>query len=121
MARCGVDFGTSNSAVALPDGRLLTVSPTARDPRLFRSVLFFPEDDTAYYAGDDAIAHYVADGAGRFLQSIKSWLPSTSFRATQIRNRMVTLEELVTLILRPLKTAAEQSLGEPLDEVVMGR
>lgn len=121
MNRCGVDFGTSNSAVALPSGRLLTVSPTARDPRLFRSVLFFPEEETTYYAGEPAIEHYVSDGAGRFVQSVKSWLPSTSFRATQIRNRMVTLEELVNLILRPLKAAAEASEGVTFDEVVMGR
>lgn len=121
MSRCGVDFGTSNSAVALPSGELLRVAHGARDARLFRSVLFFPEDDTSIYAGEEAIEQYVADGVGRFIQSVKSWLPSTGFRATQIRNRMVTLEELVSLILRPLKAAAEASFGGPLDEVVMGR
>ena len=45
MAACGLDFGTSNTAIALPDGTVLPISPGYTDPRLYRSVIFFPEDE----------------------------------------------------------------------------
>ena len=71
MAACGLDFGTSNSTVALPSGEALAVDPTAPAPRLFRSVLFFPEDQEADLAGQRAIDEYLERSEGRFIQSIK--------------------------------------------------
>jgi hypothetical chaperone protein len=121
VASCGLDFGTSNSAVALPSGEVLQVSPGAREPRLFRSVLFFPEGETAFFTGQEAIDRYLEDGAGRFLQSVKAWLPSASFGATQIRNRPFTLEELVAMMLRRLREAASACAKVKLDDVVLGR
>ena len=49
-------------------------------------------------AGAAAIARYLDEPAGRFIQSVKSWLPSRSFTHTQIRHRPVTLEDLVALV-----------------------
>src|SRR5687767_6843436 len=100
MAVCGIDFGTSNSALALPSGEVLRVDPSADNQHLLRSVLFFPEEETASYVGEDAISRYLEEGAGRFIQSIKSWLPSRSFHSTQIRSRSMTLDALVALVLR---------------------
>jgi hypothetical chaperone protein len=118
---CGLDFGTSNSAVALPDGRVLTVDPRAELPQLFRSVLFFPEEETSTFVAAEAIERYLEEGAGRFIQSVKSWLPSKGFHATQIRNRPYKLEDLVALLLRTLKSRAEAEVGAPLSRVVLGR
>ena len=123
MPACGLDFGTSNSALALPDGTVLPVDPAARggaDPRLLRSVLFFPQDGAEVFAGAEAIERYLDEGEGRFIQSVKSWLPSAAFRATNIRSRTFLLEELVAIVVRRLREAAMKVAG-PLDEVVMGR
>ena len=65
--RCGLDFGTSNSAVALSTGEVLVLEPAAAQPRLSRSVLFFPEDTTDVLAGGPAIERYLEDNAGRFI------------------------------------------------------
>ena len=54
MAVCGLDFGTSNSAVALPSGEVLRIDAHAPEPRLFRTVLFFPEDTADVLAGQRA-------------------------------------------------------------------
>ncbi len=116
--RCGVDFGTSNSAVALSTGEVLKVEPTGR---LSRSVLFFPEDTGEVLAGGPAIERYLEDNAGRFIQSMKTWLPSSTFTRTQIRNRTLLLEDLIAVFLKSLRTRAMESLGKELDEVVMGR
>lgn len=121
MASCGLDFGTSNSAVALPSGDVLTIDPTSAAPRLFRSVLFFPEGDEGYFAGAAAIDQYLQRSEGRFIQSIKGWLPSASFNATQIRGRPFKLEDLVALLLRRLREQAEAAAGVHLDEVTLGR
>ena len=121
MLRCGIDFGTSNSAVALPSGEVLRIDAAASEPRLFRSVLFFPEGEKVTHAGAHAISEYLEHGEGRFIQSVKAWLPSASFTATQIRNRSLRLEELVAMLLRRLREAAEAIAGEPITRVTLGR
>src|ERR1700761_2363528 len=103
MASCGLDFGTSNSTVALPSGETLPIDPAAPSPRLFRSVLFFPEEGKTSFAGHAAIEEYLERSEGRFIQSVKGWLPATSFSATQIRNKAYKLEDLVALLLRRIR------------------
>lgn len=115
---CGLDFGTSNSAIALATGEVLRLEHEAR---LSRSVLFFPEDTLDVLAGGPAIERYLEDNAGRFIQSMKTWLPSSTFTRTQIRNRTLLLEELIAVFLRSLRARAGEVLGSELTEVVMGR
>ena len=121
MATCGVDFGTSNSALALPNGEVVRIDLRAPNPRLLRSVLFFPDEEREVYAGETAIAEYLAGGYGRFLQSVKTWLPSRAFQSTSIRNRPFQLEDLVAMLLRRIREEAELRVGAPLREVVLGR
>lgn len=121
MRACGLDFGTSNTALALPDGTVLPIDPAAADARLFRSVLFFPEDEREVYAGTAAINRYLEDMAGRFIQSVKSFLHSSSFRATQVRGRTYTIEDLVALLLRRVRDNAAERAGGPPEAVVLGR
>ncbi len=121
MAACGLDFGTSNTAIALPDGTVLPISPGYSDPRLYRSVIFFPEDEREVYTGAPAIARYLEDHTGRFIQSVKSFLHSASFRATQIRGRTWLIEDLVALLLRRVREAAASHLGGAPESVVLGR
>ncbi|HZH03288.1 MAG TPA: Hsp70 family protein [Myxococcaceae bacterium] len=121
MSACGLDFGTSNSALALPNGTVLPIDPSADEPRLLRSVLFFPDSERGTYAGAEAIRLYLEEGSGRFIQSAKSWLPSRSFHATQVRGGAVRLEELVAVLLRTIRGRAEKAVGHSLDRVVMGR
>jgi hypothetical chaperone protein len=120
----GLDFGTSNTVAAVSDGgavRVLPLDPLARDTRLFRSVLFFPEE-APYLAGAEAIAAYLELSEGRFLQSLKSFLPVKSFRATAIKNKLFTLEALIALLLRRVREAAERETGgERITRVTLGR
>lgn len=121
MRACGLDFGTSNTAAALPDGTVLPLQPHTAEPRLFRSVLFFPDDEQLIYAGADAIQRYLEDNTGRFIQSVKSFLHSTSFRATQVKGRTYTIEELVAVLLRRVRDAAGAHMGGPPEAVILGR
>jgi hypothetical chaperone protein len=118
---CGLDFGTSNSTVALPSGEVLPIDVAAENARLFRSVLFFPEEEQDHHAGAAAIARDLEEASGRFIQSVKSWLPSRSFTHTQIRHRPLQLEELTAMLLRRIRASAEKAAGGPLVRVVLGR
>ncbi|WP_373047432.1 Hsp70 family protein [Vulgatibacter sp.] len=125
--RVGVDFGTSNSAAALPGprpgapARVIAVDPAGEDARLFRSVLYFPDGSRETLAGGEAIVRYLDEIDGRFIQSAKSFLPSTSFHATEVRGRSLRLEELVAIVLRRMRERIEEEAGGPVERVVFGR
>jgi hypothetical chaperone protein len=124
--RIGLDFGTSNSAVALPGesgglARIVEIDPEGDDPRLFRSVLFFPEESAEILSGGEAVRRYMLEGEGRFLQSIKTFLPSTSFQRTEIRRKSWKLEELIAAILKKIRSRVEQVTGSHIEHAVFGR
>jgi len=122
----GIDFGTSNSAAAIPGegaspARVLPIDAHAEDARLLRSVLFFPEGSAEVLAGAQAIASYLSDFEGRFLQSIKTFLPSTSFTHTEIRRKAWKLEGLIALLLQRIRESVERETQAALGAVVFGR
>ena len=102
----GIDFGTTNSVVALarPDGTLLTLEhPTGQ---VFRSVLCFWRDQggaTRHASGPAGIAAYLDEPLEtRLIMSMKSYLAQRSFTETRIFGRSWSLEALVGLFLRDL-------------------
>ncbi len=88
---------------------------------MYRSVLFFPEEGRDILSGAAAIEEYLQRGQGRFIQSVKTWLPSATFSSTQIRNKAFRLEELVAILLRRIREAAEAEGGGPITRVILGR
>ena len=127
----GLDFGTTNSALARSDGRTTELAswPSDTGPtQTFRSVLFFDPDDTdelgrvVPHTGPDAIARYHERlGEGRLMQSIKSHLASRGLVGTSIYGRQVKLEELIARIVLDLKAGAEASFGKLDGPIVVGR
>lgn len=130
MRPLGIDFGTTNSAVALATRSVASGGEVrlARfgDASTFRSVLYFEPDGprVAVSAGPDAIARRLeGDGEGRLVQSLKSHLASRLFDKTSVFGRTYTLEDLVGTFLEKLRAAAERDLG-PLPTsgpIVVGR
>ncbi|MGE0682931.1 MAG: Hsp70 family protein [Candidatus Binatia bacterium] len=128
----GLDFGTTNSAIALatPNGKavLATFPENGHHTTTFRSVLYFdpeqrePTGKPRAIGGPDAITQYLqAETHGRLVQSMKSHLASPLFKHTAILGHSYTLEELIALIIRQLKAAAEAQFGALGDRVVVGR
>ena len=58
---------------------------------------------------------------GRLLQYIKTALRDPGYDGTQVFDRFYTVDELIALILRPLKVSAEQQLNRECRQVVLGR
>lgn len=107
----GIDFGTTNSAVAVAgqDGEVRLV-PLA-GASYWRTVLYF-EPSGGMTAGAPAIARYLeTEGEGRLVQSIKSHLASASFSRTHIFGRRWQLEDMVAAYVRQLRAASPVDLG----------
>jgi hypothetical chaperone protein len=128
----GLDFGTTNSAIAVADaGREATLaafSAGGDTTTSFRSILYFPTKDRSApvkletKAGPEAISSYLdADTKGRLILSIKSYLASSLFTSTHINGRFYTLEDLIAIILRRLRTTVIEQFGISATSVVLGR
>ena len=128
----GVDFGTSNSVVALAseDGppRLAHFPLLGRQTSSFRSLLFFDLDEQVpgrapvYAAGPEGIEAYLeALGEGRLIQSFKTHLTNEHLGRTSIGPHALDLDGLVTTFLVRLRERAEASLGQPVRAAVFGR
>ena len=120
----GIDFGTTNSALSVycnGSVEVLAVDGDGSVGELMRSVLYFSEDHEIY-VGQEAIRQYVGDGAsGRFMQSIKTFLPNTSFDSTEVFGRRYGIDDLIAIILRRIKARGEAHVGCPVESVVLGR
>ncbi|HWZ88542.1 MAG TPA: Hsp70 family protein [Polyangiaceae bacterium] len=120
-----IDFGTSNSLLAAASRDAthppIPLDERALDPSVFRSILFF-SDESAWSFGSGALADYVAQGLrGRFIRSVKRFLPMQSFADTRIGTRKVTIEELVGLFLREMRKRANAYFERDVRRVILGR
>jgi hypothetical chaperone protein len=160
MLSIGIDFGTSNSSVAVFDGSrvsLLELDPLAPDARVMRSLLYISREGEVV-AGQRALEMYSEHNTGRIVklerrlvgeidmtfadigtqhvyvaglvdvnepgrlfQSLKRFLPDTSFTSTNVFGAEYRLEELLGTLARNMVEAATRALGEPVRELVVGR
>lgn len=126
MRRVGLDLGTTNSAVAVwgeESGRveLARFDHAAGLSETFRSILYFRAGERPV-GGPRAIDRYLAaEGDGRLIQSMKSYLADGTFQATNIFGRTTSLVDLVGLLLRELRARAEEQLGPLGSRAVVGR
>ena len=103
----GIDFGTTNSVVAMAyaNGRVESmVWPTVVGPiDTFRTALLFWREGRAklgHTAGPYAIERAIApEGEQRFIQSIKTHLASRLFSETRLYGERFTIERLVSTFL----------------------
>src|SRR3954467_5253084 len=126
----GIDFGTTNTVVALADAsgpaHLVKFPAPEGEPFAFRSCLSFHacdrRNERAIAAGPWAIEAYVEDPAEtRFIQSFKSFAAAESFSETQILGRRYRFEDLLSTFLLKVRDYAGAGLGEIPERVIVGR
>jgi hypothetical chaperone protein len=120
-----IDFGTSNSAIALPaedDAGVVLVELEAGH-RTMPTAVFYRADEPGHWVGRAAIAAYVDGLDGRLMRSMKSVLGSSLIeqRTDVGGGRAVKFTEVIAGYLLQLKRRAEVAAGAPLSRVVMGR
>ena len=129
----GIDFGTTNSSVALTaadaEVQLVTFPLAGGSLESFRSVLYFEQVQAAGGAkrihsltGPEAIERYLdAEEKGRLIQSLKSHLPSRMLTGSEVFGRRYKLEGLIARMLADLRKSAETQFGRPISYAMVGR
>ena len=133
---CAIDFGTSNSAIAIPEAaarrsqpgtamRLIELEPGFRT---MPTAVFYAAEGEAHEKprcefGRAAIAAYVDGIDGRLMRSMKSILGSTLIdQTTDIgAGRAVRYLDVVATYLAHLKRRAEAETGASIGRAVLGR
>lgn len=127
----GLDFGTTNTVVALSGGdgesRLIEFDGEEATGAVFRSALCFWEEERGWRgiaseAGPWAIAEYLQSPLdSRFVQSFKSVAASASFERAQIFGQPFRFEDLGRLFLQKLVAHAGGRLASLPGRIVVGR
>jgi hypothetical chaperone protein len=128
---CAIDFGTSNSAVAVPAGGAMCLVELEPSFATMPTAVFYPGESEGHgrreagtcLFGRAAIAAYVDGIDGRLMRSMKSILGSSLLQQTTDvgGGRGVRYIDIVSTYLRHLRTKAGAAIGAPVERVVLGR
>ena len=121
----GLDFGTTNSALSLNnDGKvtMLDIDPCNSSGITLKSVVYYDYEERRFFIGQDAVDKYIENDAfGRYLQSLKAFLPHQNFSKTDIDFKLYSIDDLVSLILLKAKQEGEKLINKEVENVVLGR
>jgi hypothetical chaperone protein len=123
LGTLGIDFGTSNSAIAWASAQgTAQLIPLEGDALAMPTAVFYNAEEHSTHFGRDAIAHYLEGTEGRLMRSLKSLLGSPLLmETTVINNQLVNFSDIITTYLAELRKRATQHLGTAPTRVVMGR
>jgi len=111
----GIDFGTTNSAIAFMDGDVPKIVPNDRGNRITPSVVAFSPKGEVMVG--EAAKNQAVVNAERTVLAVKRHMGGN--RSFTIGNHLYSSEELASYILKKLKTDAEQYLGQVVDNAVI--
>ncbi|VBX17772.1 Hsp70 family protein [Burkholderia pseudomallei] len=126
MTYCAIDFGTSNSAVALPRGGGTTgmrLAPVEGEHLTLPTAIFFNTDESTREYGRAALASYIDGFDGRLMRSMKSILGSPLAETTTDLGdgSAIAYTDVIALFLTHLKQKAEACAGGAIGCAVLGR
>lgn len=128
MLTCGIDFGTSNSALALgvskPQGGAdrvyLTTVEGASDT--LPTALFYAPHLPAPATGRAAQKLFFEGEEGRFMRSLKRILGTSLMQqGTAVNGKNRKFDDIIADFISQMKRRAEAAEGQTLEHVVMGR
>lgn len=142
MTHCGIDFGTSNSAIAIPSphsAATMQLVPLEGTQTSMPTAVFYCTDaddlPTGVHAGKHsqsslprsfgraAVTAYIDGYEGRLMRSMKSILGTAMVnQTTEMGNGFgVKYVNIITDYLRHLHDSAQTASGSAITQVVMGR
>jgi hypothetical chaperone protein len=123
MNYCAIDFGTSNSAVAVPVGGALKLAPVEGAYTTLPTSVFFNTDENTREFGRAALAAYIDGFDGRLMRSMKSILGSPlAENSTDLGDgSAIKYTDVIAIFVQHLKRSAETSAGGAIHRAVLGR
>ncbi len=121
MLYCGIDFGTSNSTVALADATSARLIALEDGQPTIPSAVFWEADGAGPSFGRAGIANYVRGEDGRLMRGLKSTLGSGLINErTAIGGRSVKLRDVLARFFAHLRDKLNHE-APGLTQVVLGR
>ncbi|NDV87551.1 Hsp70 family protein [Aurantimonas aggregata] len=123
----GLDFGTTNSTLALAGrGAAPRLVALEGEHVTIPSALFYSLEDGQTYFGRAAVFEYVDGAEGRFMRALKSILGTSLMQEkTAVGRQRLSFQELIGHFLRHLRVRLEaeaaNDAGIVADQIVLGR
>ncbi len=111
----GIDLGTTNSCVTFMESGHAVVIPNAEGGRTTPSVVAFTKDGQRLVGM--AAKRQAVTNAGRTFSSVKREMGSD--KKYTVDGKQYTPQEISSMILRKLRTDAENYIGEPVSDAVI--
>ena len=109
---CGIDFGTSNSTVAVADESGARLLALEGDHVTLPSAVFWESDGAAPEFGRAAIAAYVRGDDGRLMRGLKSTLGSSLINdKTRVGNRAISFKDVLARFFGHIKQRLDAQTG----------
>ena len=118
----GIDFGTSNSTVGFVENGKPRLVRLEDGQATMPSAVFFNFEDGRTHFGRRAIGDYTENVEGRLLRALKSVLgTSLIHEKTRIKAHAIAFSDIIGSFLHFLKEKLESEVGQPVDNIVLGR
>lgn len=120
---CGIDFGTSNSSIAVagPEQSPVLV-PVENNKPTIPSTIFYQNGKNAPLFGSEAVNAYINGEQGRLMRSLKRVLGTDLMNSGTILNgKSVKFENILSQFIKNLKDKAQALHDCEAASVVMGR
>ncbi|RRB01136.1 Hsp70 family protein [Larkinella rosea] len=119
---CGIDFGTSNSSIAIDNAGEISLVPVENGQVTIPSAIFFQRDDNKAFYGRNAVNLFFDRKQGRFMRSLKRVLGTPLMKhGTVVNGTTMNFSTIISSFLRTLKAKADAEAGQEIEHVVMGR
>lgn len=118
---CGIDFGTSNSSVAIFQNKEIKLVPLEDLQVTMPSALFFPIGQPPSF-GRHAVKSFVDREEGRFMRSLKRVLGTSLMKhGTVVNGKPWKFEKIIGSFLSNLRKTTNEFSKTSIDNVVLGR
>ena len=119
---CGIDFGTSNSSIAIAcngNTKLVAVEGTSIT---VPSAMFFTRKGNIPYYGREAMNMFLSRKPGRLMRSLKRVLGTSIMKqGTMVNGELMKFDQIIAAFLQNLKDKANADADYEIENVVMGR
>ncbi len=122
MYSCGLDFGTSNSTLAISRHSKTSLIALSDKSPILKSAIYFDSEIRQHFIGQYGIDRYLDGGQGRLMLSLKSILGSSLLsEKIAVCGKWVTYRDIIGLVIKYIKDTAEKQLNTELTQVALGR